>query len=170
MSKYFVLVFIGFIAHMKCAFSQDTLVFNNRAEFNRFIEYSFTDAVNQLTPQIKNKIDSIFKTYDFSGEEYRCQYGFGVIVDFDTCGIINNCLPGNNDETGKLPEFINEVCLAVANSNIQIPNKIIFEDTTYIFQSAIFTFEISCDPDEIIFYADYSNKDLIGYCLKSVIA
>jgi hypothetical protein len=162
MIKYFVLVLIGFVSHMKCAFGQDTLNFDSRVKFNQYIGYSFTDASNQLTPHLRNKVDSVFKTYDFNGEEYPCEYGFHVLLELDACGVIDTCSPGRGiTEIGRFPEFINEVCLAVANSDAQLPNKVILQDSTYIFQKTIFTFEISCEPDEVIFI-DFSDERLIG--------
>lgn len=163
MSKYVVLVFISIVLHSKCVISQqDTLVFSNRGTFDQYIGYSFMDVANQFTPYIKEKIDSIFKSYDFRGDSYRCQDGFVFGLDLDSCGTIIGCSLPNKLLTGELTDFFNEVCSTITNSHEQILNKITLIDTTYIFQSSVVSFATFCDPPEVIFSRDFSHPGILG--------
>ncbi len=155
------IAFISFQLNSNGVLSQqDTLVFSNRAVFDQHIGYWFMDVANQFTPQIKEEIDSIYKTYDFFGDNYRCQDGFEFKLDYDSCGTIIGCSLPNRLLTGELLDFLNEVCSVMTNSHEQILNRITLIDTTYIFQTSIVSFATFCDPPEVIFSPDYLDPSI----------
>ena len=156
---FILLVITNFI------YGQDTVLIENRGEFDQMISYSFFGYTEELNPKLKKEIDSVFRTYNFEKPEYDCQYPFYYILDLDSCGYILDCIPGKNlskrskNRDNYIATFEDEVRSIVLKSNWQINNMVILPDSIYRFQKTSFSFEISCDPPEVIFVEDYIYED-----------
>ncbi len=165
MDKIFnYLLFSLAIFCFKNSYSQmDTVTFNNQIQFNECIYRCFRDYTRHLDASIQKKIDSVYQTYDFTGDEYDCQYRFSFLVELDSCGKIIRCNPGNNKKFGQLEKFEKEVSILVEESNALFNNVVSYGDTSYIMDKTLFIFEIACDPYEVI----YDYLDLV--ILKNVV-
>lgn len=152
MLKYFLkILIIQSLSFMTFGQNRDTVDYNNRIEFDRFIGYSFMNSTESLTSSIREKVNTIFDKYDFSGDEFDCQYRFGLIVDLDSCGFITNCNIGQNNVDNRFGSFLSDVCSVIVNSKCQLQNAVQLSDTSYIYNSTIFIFEFDCTSDGIIF-------------------
>lgn len=154
MKSLFLPFFVTILLSPTNSFGQDSLlhVFSNRGKFETYLGYLYHDCTNNMTPELRSNVDSIFKRYDFSDHQYRCQYRFGFIAELDSCGRIWDCYPGKgNHSEGDLGPFQQDICKMILQSNAQISNWVITEDTTYLIDAALFFFDTSCDPDEVIF-------------------
>lgn len=154
----------------KTLLGQDSLIttYSNRAKFETYIGYLYHDCTNNMTPELRSNVDSIFEQYDFSDQKYRCQYRLGFIAELDSCGRIWNCYPGKgNHSEGDLAPFQQDICKMILQSNTQIANWVVMEDTSYYIDAALFFFETSCDPDEIIFQDTTDAAWNYKYILKN---
>lgn len=145
-------------------FAQDTIKFDNRGEFNQYVRYSYSEHNSSLNIEIRSKVDSVFKKYDFTGNEYSCNYQFIFYIESDSCGKISNCEPAiSNERIGLLKKFEKEVCNMILLSKTRMLNKVILSDSVYYFKNAIFSFMLDCDLESVDFYRLSENKKIDDY-------
>lgn len=135
----------------KNAFGQDTLFYDDWHQFDQNIKYAYLEYHRTMPPELEDKIDSVFKTVDFTSPEIPCEYGFSFLADLDSCGNITGCSPLNNHLTNaEMKLFETKVNVVLLTSNWQINNAVVLADTTYQFDQFRIHVETSCDPDEVI--------------------
>lgn len=159
MKKSVLLFLIQLVCSFLFAQNRDTVDFASRSEFNQFVDYDFMESSGGLTCEIRKKVRAIYKKYDFTGNEYDCQYRFDFLVELDSCGNILNCSNSNNSRLkGDLLKFEEEVRAMIVESKEQLFNQVVLSDITYFYSATIFVFDISCSPDEIIFNNNNNEK------------
>lgn len=144
---------------------QDTIVLKNRKEFNQLIQYRFLDETGGLTPVMRKRIEKKFKKFDFSDNQYKCQYLFDYIIELDSTGYIKKCKQLGSFADSQLNEFSNGVVNIIINSKYQFPNRVNLVDTNYYIGTVQLTFELSCDPRELVFRISQNETSESRYVL-----
>lgn len=155
------LLFFGYIG-----ISQDTLIMLTPSDLYQNVSYAFMDLSGGLCSTIREDVDSIFHTYDFSGKEYDCQYFLSFLIELDSCGRITSCKPSEKSNyPSKVSEFGQEVQSLITASNCTLQNTVQIGDSVIDYHATLFAIEISCDPDEVLFpyYIDPVNTRILAY-------
>lgn len=145
--------------------SQDTIETKNRREFDKLIQYTFLENTGGLNPVLRKKIKREFKRYDFTKKEYNCQYVFDYIIELDSLGNIKNCKQIGRYNDSALNEFSEAVISIIKKSSYHVANWIYLEDTSYCIETVQFSFEMSCEPRELIFKISQNEESRKRYVL-----
>jgi hypothetical protein len=152
---YRIFITLLFISIQCKALTQDSLFINNKAEFNNLIINEFLKEASALNQEIQNKIIKEFKRCKFSTKKYDCQYIFDFSIELDSCGKIFKVELLKPYSDKKLRKFGVRVTKIIKTSEFEILNNVQLIDTHFaLTNSFLFTFEISCDPSEIIFFEE----------------
>ncbi|MCC6702913.1 MAG: hypothetical protein IT221_15380 [Fluviicola sp.] len=139
-------------------FSQDTIHFESRENFDQLIQYTFKDYTGGLNGLIRGAIDNEFAKYDFSRKEYDCQYVVDLNLEIDSMGMIKNCKQISNFQDSQLNKFVTNVEEIIEKSGWRIQNWVNLTDTSYFIHLVQLNFEISCDPSKLIFQISHKEN------------
>ncbi|UKN03724.1 hypothetical protein K6119_09495 [Paracrocinitomix mangrovi] len=137
-------------------FAQDTIAIPTQKDFNDVRWMSFMEITEAVEAEQRKKVEAIFKKYDFSGPEYDCNYHFTFMLDLDSCGKVKACRAAidNKCYQGKLLDLQNEFYQLFLTETKPIANYCLINGKDEFYTNVIISFEISCDPDEVIFFED----------------
>lgn len=162
---YRIVFLMLFLLNSLIGISQDTIEVKNRSELDRLIQYTFLENTGGLNPTLRKKINQEFKKHDFSKKEYHCQYIFDFIIELDSLGNIKNCKQIGSHNDSVLNEFSEAVISTIRKSNYHVANWVYLEDTSFCIETVQFSFEMSCEPRELIFEISENEKSKKRYVL-----
>lgn len=163
-SIFIILFQLSFIS-----LGQDTIILNDKKELDNIIRQTFRFQTEQLNYKIRTDIDSIFKRFDFTGNQFECEYYFKFLIDLDSCGNIVNCSTLNKDiNIDILIDFTNEIANYFKKSHWKISSFSDCFEPNYLFTSTIVGFETYCDSKDVqfLFPLEYLKQNKV-YTFKN---
>ena len=153
MKKVFPVILFYCLLTNSPAFTQDTLRLQKWSQLDHIVRDGFCHYTEGMTEDIRKQINEWYKTFDFSGPEYDCQYHFTYAVNLDSCGYIASC-DSSDEHYGKkeITRFARGVGSIIKKSGWQVYNKAVLPDTTYLFKGLLFTIQLDCEPYALIFF------------------
>ncbi len=162
-SIFIILFQLSFIS-----LAQDTIVLSDKKELDNIIRQTFRHQTELLNNDIRKDIDSIFKQFDFTGDQFECEYYFKFLIELDSCGSIVNCTTLNKFTTKDiLSDFTNQISNYFKKSQWTILSFSDCFESNYLFTATIIGFETYCDSKDVQFLypAEYKRQKKV-YKLK----